>query len=156
MLEKKVEGIQVRQIAGFPDYWISSHGSVWSDERVVERSNGRPLKLKGRWLSEKPKLHSYRVVVLSTREKKGVHQCIHRLVALAWIGELPLDKPYVLHRSSTLNEKGLLDNCVLNLYYGTQKDNADDRDKDGRTPKGENHYRWKARIARSLSSPEQN
>lgn len=59
---------------------------------------------------------------------------VHKLVALCWIGPLPFERAQVLH-SNDLEE----DNCVLNLSYGTQKKNMEDKERNGNGNKGSKH-----------------
>lgn len=58
---------------------------------------------------------------------------VHRLVAIHFIPN-PNNLPYVLHKDETLNENWALYNWKDNLFWGTAKDNAQDR---------QNKWRWK-------------
>lgn len=65
------------------------------------------------WLSKDRKVRSYKV---------------HRLVAIMFIDN-PENKPCVCHIDETLDENWLLYNWVDNLFWGTQKDNSQDRNR---------------------------
>lgn len=141
MEEKIIEGISVRKVPLYGHYWISSHGSVWSDF-------GRAgwLKLCRR--------HKYVAVNLTSN---GVSKStdVHRLVAICWIGPAPADKPLVLHKDDDKEN-----NCCLNLYYGDGLDNARDRVKNGLSAAGERNHKAKLtaeqvlEIKRRLSARE--
>lgn len=112
-----IDGIELRLILSWTKYLISSHGALWSLPRQGT---------KGGWIKGRPHCgdqHFY--VILHEREKKE-QTTLGKLVALAWIGPPPINKPFVLHGNGDC-----WDDCVLNLRYGTQKENMDDRSKHG-------------------------
>ena len=131
MPEKKVCGIVLRQVFSFERYWISCDGNyLWADPLTV------PVKhytrsLPGTWVN----------ISLTKKHRKAVRITgkakipVARLVALAWIGEPPKDKPWVLHRD---------DNCTndhyTNLYWGDRDDNAKDRQRLGGYPARRKSY----------------
>lgn len=51
---------------------------------------------------------------------------VSRLVAIAFIPN-PLNLPCVLHKDETLDERWMLYNWEDNLFWGTKKDNSDDK-----------------------------
>lgn len=137
MREKLVttEQILVREILNSYYYWISRCGRVWSDKKY---------RTSGRWLKQYVKASGHSVIEL-TLEGKPFQEGIHILVAQAFLGPAPLDKPWVLHKKSDRDIYGALSNHVDNLYYGNRNDNTEDRTREGKwlenRPKGsENHF----------------
>lgn len=59
---------------------------------------------------------------------------VHRLVAEAFYGPIPEGK-IVAHKNGNST-----DNQVENLYFATQQENINDREKHGRTMRGNSHY----------------
>lgn len=106
-------------IPNFPDYYITQDGKLFK--------NGKPVKLFFHKGYLRCKLHN------SKGESKNVK--IHRLVAEVYIPN-PDNKPLVRH----LNDNRL-DNRVLNLAWGTDKDNRADALRNGRITnlKGKNN-----------------
>jgi hypothetical protein len=115
---KKYE--QATQIADYPDYWITSHGRVWS------------TKGSGRWLKPTTQKEGYQLADLW---KNGKHKTfrIHRLVAEAFL-ENPNGYRCVLH-----GDGDPANNHVENLRYGTRKMNYADAVKHGTLGPGEKH-----------------
>jgi len=58
-------------------------------------------------------------------------QAVHRIVASAFIGAAPLDKPLVCHRDGDP-----LNNLPNNLYYGNHSENAFDSSRHGTMARG--------------------
>lgn len=124
LLEKVIDGIQVRKIIDFPDYWISSHGAIWKNSAE-------------KWISQRAWAKGRRKVKL----RNGIvteQFYTYQLVALCWIGNPLEDKSAVLHSNDDF-----FDNCVLNLSYGAHKENAEDRRKNGNTASGSRNGRSK-------------
>lgn len=102
-----------RPIPGYSRYEASSDGDV---RRAVHGQGGaaglvlRRMKRNGYW-------HVMATPDGGRQKKVGVH----RLIALAFHGQPPEDKPYVCHRNG---ESG--DNRDENLYWGSALDNARD------------------------------
>lgn len=67
----------------------------------------------------------------------GKPRLVHRLVYENKFGEIPHGLDALHHCDNPL--------CINpdHIFIGTQRDNNLDRDRKGRTPKGENHYRAK-------------
>lgn len=105
-----------RPVAGFEDrYWVSTHGRVWSylENRFCygsscNRMGHIDLSLKG-------------------YNGERIHRYMHRLVAEAFIPN-PHGYPEVLHGP----DDDPRNNCVWNLRWGTQLDNAHDAIERGR------------------------
>lgn len=126
ILIKIVDGIEVRQVPDFPNYWISSHGAVWVDPWIAHRNKKRG----NTWAPIKPDSRGRPTVFVVNSIFSG-KKYIHQLVAICWIGAAPIDKPFVLHRNDICK-----DNCVLNLRYGTQEENGTDGRKNKRYARG--------------------
>lgn len=107
MANVKIE--QWKSVVGYEGlYFVSDAGRVKSERRLLNPglSHGR------RWQ-----------VVLYKDGQKKTH-LVARLVAAAFLG--PSNGLMVLHRNDVPS-----DNCVANLYYGTQLQNMQDRNKNG-------------------------
>jgi len=72
----------------------------------------------------------YVVMEVRLRSGKVVIRMVHRMVLLAFEGVPPEDRPYVLHRNDDP-----WDARLVNLYYGTAQDNADDRRRNSKPRK---------------------
>lgn len=114
------EQVEVREVPGWPMYVISRCGRVF-----VERA-GVWCELTQR---QRRRVNRYLCVMLA-----GTQQDVHRLVLMAWEGQPTRERPWALHRNGDP-----IDNRLSNLYWGTPKDNADDRARHGRTLRGEAH-----------------
>jgi hypothetical protein len=73
----------------------------------------------------------YKAVSLGRNNSKT----IHRLVALAFLGPAPNEKPLVLH-----NDGDRTNNTLHNLRYGSHADNAADAKRHGTQVKGERQH----------------
>ena len=116
---------ELRPIPGFPQYHAGDDGSIYSFtgwrgqvlRRIVPVQDG----------------DGYLKVRLLLNGKR-VNRKVHRLVLLAFQG-LPLSA-----RMETCHVDGSkLNNAASNLRWGTRKDNADDRERHGRTSRGATH-----------------
>ena len=102
--------------------------------------DGRIISVETNWrgygareLAQFPNKDGYmfvRVVVNGRRVKKAVH----RLVALTHLGPQPAPGHEVRHLDGNK-----LNNHFKNLAWGTRKQNAEDRDRHGRTSRGAMH-----------------
>lgn len=104
-------------------YKVSSHGHVRSIDRIVMRSHGAPLPLKGRILRPAENKHGYQQVVLSSGQKRTVE--VHTLVAAAFLGPRPDGFDVCHHDGNPRN------NRVENLRYGTKGENSMDMVRHG-------------------------
>lgn len=125
-----------RDIEGFPGYQVSDYGRVRSRwERGYRRGMGAPRQSRATLGSV------WRVLPGKTR-RKGYRQCelkqgpgcavmsVHRMVAIAFIPN-PRGLPLVLH-----GDGDSLNNRATNLRWGTEAENAADRERHGRTQRG--------------------
>lgn len=111
-----------KPIPGFPYYWASSVGDVYSTLR------GRPCKR-----SPRSGRGGYLTVTLQ-RGPEVKNLPVHRVIALAFHG-LPLEGQEVRHLDGNK-----LNNAASNLAWGTHVENMDDRAAHGRVPLGEDHH----------------
>ena len=108
-------------------YQASNLGNIRSVEHTVMRSNGRKKTIKEHILSpcEYDKYGHLMVCLKKNGESK--HRTVHSLVAEAFIGERPNEKPVIRHLDG--NPKN---NQVDNIVNGTRKENTVDMVKQGR------------------------
>ena len=76
----------VKQVDGFPDYYVTSEGEVWST-RTLKIPKNIIVREKGQVTVLMPSKDAYgnRVVALSTEDRKPKRRSIMRLVAMAFI-----------------------------------------------------------------------
>lgn len=117
---------QWRPIPSLPGYEASDLGRVRSLDRVIETAKGAQ-RWRGKVKSQTTSPRGYRRVALNHGGRLRT-LTVHGLVAEAWLGPRP-DGLHVLHGPG-----GQQDNRPLNLRYGTQGDNMDDRVRDGNSP----------------------
>lgn len=103
---------------GYPKYWASDDGKVWSMRWVgmKELSQGN--------------VNGYRNVVFC-REGKTKTFYVHTLVLLAFVGPCP-EGTECCHNDGVRSN-----NAVVNLRWDTRRNNHNDRQKHGTTPKGQ-------------------
>lgn len=106
-------------------YQVSNTGLIRSIDRDVPHGKyGGTRRLRGRVLQGNPNTNGHLMVNLSKDGKQRSLQ-IHQLVAIAWLEGR--QKGYVVRHGP----KGLLDNSILNLCWGTKSDDLLDRRRDG-------------------------
>lgn len=118
-MEKQIEW---RVVPGWPEYMVSSTGQVKRIQAGIGTFADKVLKpqtLKNGYLK-----------VSLCRDAKRREYLIHRLVALAFIGD-PTGKDVCHVDGSRQN------NCVENLRIDTRKGNMADAIRHGTTPRGE-------------------
>lgn len=145
MPEKYVDQVLVRQVLLWPRYWVADKGPVWLDSYQY-LNNGAFSWRVGRWLVPEIREDGRKFVKIFNPGTKRVTVPVARLVALAWIGDPPINKPWALHKNSDASN-----DHYTNLYWGDKIDNAKDRVDIGNAnlgPKAEKHYL-------SYLSPEQ-
>lgn len=132
---ERLEAEATRPIAGWPGYPVTAAGDVIADTgwrgygpRTMETSE------RGGYLS-----------VRLTKGSKRKNVAVHRLVAEAFHGP----RPSPVHQVRHLNGRRF-DNRAANLAWGTAADNARDRDRHGRTARGDRNgvRRHPERVAR--------
>ena len=126
-----------RPVAGYEGWYeVSSKGRVRSLDRIGKGQGSQARFYKGRILAQRKNQKGYLFVELWKNAERSRPQVAH-IVARAFIGERP-EGLLVLH-----GPNGKLDNSVLNLSYGTHKENNLDRLRDGTMPLGETHFKAK-------------
>lgn len=109
-------------IPGFPGYAVSDAGRVFRFATWSGYRSG-PAFITG------TVCRGYVFTKLKTAAGRQRRIGVHRLVMLAFCG--PSGGRFVCHRNGEPS-----DNRLENLYYGTARDNSDDRARHGRTPVG--------------------
>lgn len=120
---------RLREVSGFPGYWIHPSGRVYSTRRYPE-----PVLLKP-YINQ----DGYPTVVLYV-DRKPKYFLVHRLVLITFAGPCP-EGMECCHRD------GIRTNCKRsNLYWGTDKQNAADCIAHGNRPRHEQHGRSKLTV----------
>ena len=104
---------------------------VTSDGRVFSHANWRGLGR--RELSQDLNADGYPSVRLTIAGKR-TRLAVHRLVAMAYLPVRPSVKHQIRHLDGNK-----MNSSVSNLAWGTAKENADDRERHGRTSRGQKH-----------------
>ena len=115
-----------RECPGFPEYSVSSLGRI---RRAAPQRGTRV----GRILSCRPGGPGYPIARLHGANRTCAFS-VHRLVALAFLGEPPKGKPQVNHVNGIKT-----DNRVENLEWASPQDDADHRERMGRVARGDAH-----------------
>lgn len=121
-------------IRGFPNYYITDTGDVYS--RAYHPIQNRNNRIKR--LSQNKKRNGYMSVVLC-RGKERHTVSVHRLVAQAFIPN-PNNYPVVNHKDGNKTN-----NCVSNLEWTTMKENNLHKYRVLKytMPSGKNHWTYK-------------
>lgn len=127
-----------RSIAGFPRYQVSNLGRVRSFRRgdlfkVVILKPSKANKQK-------------RALVTLFCDKKPAYRLISRLVCEAFNGPPP--SPY--HQAAH-DDGDTQNDSASNLFWRTALENAADRDRHGRTKRGQDHYAAKLNAEKVLA-----
>lgn len=129
-------------------YQISNKGRVRSVSRVVMRRDGTKQTVKDRVMTQTKDKDGYLRVCLRKNGKRYT-RIVHRLVAEAFIGEMPKDK-HVNHK-----DENKQNNNVYNLNYLTSKENNNYGTRNQRITKSKtNGKKSKQVFARSLITGE--
>lgn len=113
---------QIKDIKDFPGYRIDTNSNVWSC-KVAGSTIGSIGKYK--ILKQTTANNGYKVVNLY-KNKKRITTYTHRIIAQNFLKN-ENNKPSVCHRDGNPRN-----NHVNNLYWGSQKDNAEDSRKHGK------------------------
>lgn len=113
-------------------YSVSSAGRVRSEARVVVYASGKKQTVRERIMSPATKRSGHQSVMLYGGARKRFH--IHRLVALAFIGEPPTALHEVAHCDGNP-----ANNCADNLRWATRSENHADKVAHGTHNRGESH-----------------
>lgn len=125
-----------RPVVGFESaYDVSNFGQVRSLERMVPyRFKGMARIQKGRMLKPALDRNGYHFVTLCLNGVRRTKR-VSCLVLEAFVGPCPDG-----HESLHFPERDHSNNRVDNLRWGTQKENAADRDTHGTTCRGDRHW----------------
>lgn len=110
-----IEGEEERPIPGYPGYWVTNAGRVFSARRGGERTVLRP---------EVGEQGHSRVTLQGPNGRTRLS--VHRLVLEVWDGPPPSEDAQGCHLNGNAQ-----DNRISNLRWGTQADNWDDRTRHG-------------------------
>src|ERR1035437_1361166 len=117
-----------RSIPGWENqYAADTEGRIW-DVHSVSVEEHHPL---GVWTHKK----GYPLVKLFTEEGVGKRYTVHKLVCRAFHGEPPQGMRVVRHQHDQRQNSR-----PENLSWGTYSDNAKDAYRNGRMPRGEDHF----------------
>jgi hypothetical protein len=109
-----------------PGYRVTADGRVFAVSTNWRGYGEREMR-------QTPNADGYPSVRL-TIDGKRKRLAVHRLVAREFLPPRPSPVHEVRHLDGDK-----WNNCVGNLAWGTPKDNADDRERHGRTSRGERH-----------------
>lgn len=137
-----------KPIPDFPGYEVTDDGEVFSLRRSPNTGKRPCVRL-----TPVRKENGYLVVSLKHPNGRIVQQRLHRLVLLTFVGQCP-DGMEGRHLNGDKT-----DNRLMNLAWGTPKENGIDRIRHGTTAKGEHHGMAKLTRAeveeiRSIGSKE--
>lgn len=116
-----------REIPGYPRYFATPTGEIYSQRRLKGTVRMKPQLYKGYWR-----------VGLATDAQKWNGEPIHRLVLWTFGGPTPFPKAVVRHLDGNREN-----NHIDNLAWGTYKDNLQDALRHGTRGWGEKHPRAK-------------
>lgn len=122
-----------RVIPGWPDYQASSDGQIRRHTRPT-RGVGTRKSLPYLMAQQMDRRGYMRAAVRDANGKKRPVQ-VHRLVALAFLGQPPEGMHEVAHNDGVRNN-----NSVSNLRWDTSKGNLSDRVKHGTLYSGAGHH----------------
>lgn len=139
-----------RDIPGYEEeYQVSNLGRVRSKCRVSIMRNGVHRLIKSKTISSFKGDKYPRVTLCKDKERKRNYR-IHILVLMAFAGPNPENMPIVRHILDDAHDARL-----CSVLYGTYKQNSEDADKNGKTQKGETHYRAKLTKSQVVSIKKQ-
>ncbi len=121
-------------------YEASNLGRIRSLDRKTLDTIGRQQTRDGRILSPTPSRQGY-LKVLLYRDRNRTTRLVHRLVAMAWLGECP-DGMQVNHKNG---DKA--DNRIENLEYVSPSENIQHSFRIGLSRRGEDHRDNKLNMA---------
>ncbi len=105
-----IEELVWKQIPYFEHYMASECGHILSKARKSVRSNGRAHTVPAKVLKSWPDTNGYLQVAFRSDERR-IYRSVHRLVYMAWKGEIPGDKVVDHIDANNLNNRA--DNLQL-------------------------------------------
>lgn len=140
MQTDSINPYELRPCVGFPDYAVDTNGHAWSrrTKEYLGVGKGTRSVISDEWhrIYGSPDGDGYLTVGL-TRDGKQYTRRIHRLVLDAFVGLRPKGM------QSLHDDGNRQNNRPDNLSWGTPLKNAEDRDRHGKTMRGEQHIRSK-------------
>jgi hypothetical protein len=128
--------VRYRHVPGFTAYRVGTDGSVWTRFRVIrtgEHNGTWTADKKGEWRLRRPTLSKdgyLYVSIIRDRDRKMFTRKVHQLVLWAFVGPQEAG----VH---SRHKNGIKTDCRLdNLCYGSAKDNADDKRRQGTLLRG--------------------
>lgn len=127
------------QISGFPDYWATRDGEIWS-----RMSRGRPRRRPGGFLRQYD--NGKRMTVYLVREGVPTTLNVGAAVLMAFVEPRPKGHQ-CCHGNGDYR-----DNRLENLRWGSPADNSLDALKHGTIPRGEQNHNAKltAKVVREI------
>lgn len=142
----ELENPEYRNVVSFPGYRVGDDGSLWSrwknggNDRTGQVLTDRWRRLKG-WVDKRRGKNTGYIKVGLMKDGVLYRLRLHRLILEAFIGPCPKG---MQGRHLDDNKENLR---LSNLAWGTPHDNAEDRQRNGIYPRGENHPRAKLKKA---------
>ena len=113
------------KVKGFEGYYVDEDGEFYS-----QRTKGGKLCSDLKRMKQEVTSKNYRRVTFSIGNEQKRFQS-HRLIAIAFHGDQPEEKPIVRHLNGDPS-----DNRSCNLRWGTYKENEQDKKEHGRVSNG--------------------
>jgi hypothetical protein len=123
-----------KSIPGYEGYYeVSNCGRVRSLDRIIIRSDGIKVPQIGKLMRTQPTQHGRRSVMMCGPGLKTRRREVHRMVLEAFVGPCP-ENMEACHRDDDCTN-----NHLENLRWDTKRSNMQERDRNGKTVKGQTH-----------------
>lgn len=133
-----------KPIPDFPGYRAGTDGSIWTQWKRTwtKGREGSLFVLSDEWRRLRPSVKKNGYLKLTLfRDGRAFQRLVHRLVLETFVGPCPPG-----HECA--HDNGVRTDCRLdNLFWKTKKGNASDRERHGKTPRGETHGQSKLTTA---------
>lgn len=117
-----------RPVVGFPEYSVSSWGRVRRD--AVTHGGGGSLRYPSGFLAQRSLPTEHRQVTICVGNRP-ITLLVHRMVAAAFLPPPPAGKDCVCHHDDDPHN-----NRPANLFWGSRRDNNNDKMRKGRQARG--------------------
>jgi hypothetical protein len=134
MATEQIDGVEFRDVPGFPGYRVGSDGSLWSRWRqrgTGSNAGGTVTYLSDAWRKRKvsPDSRGYTRIKL-TKDGRIVTRFLHRIVLESFVGPCPAGM-------ECCHDNGIASDCrPSNLRWDTPKSNQADRIRHGTDQRG--------------------